>query len=206
MAVNGKPIKALFLDVGGVLGTNGWDHGQRRKAAEQFRLDITDLDARHNLTFDTYEEGKISLETYLDRVVFYRDRPFTRDEFRKFMFDQSQPNPEMISMVTDLKERYDLKVAITSNEGRELATHRIPYFGLDQFVDFYIFSCFIHCRKPDEDFFRLALDIAQVPPDQVLYLDDRAMFVEVAGGLGIRGIPHKNIAETKTALSAAGLV
>ena len=32
-------VKALFLDVGGVLLTNGWGRESRRAAAEKFQLD-----------------------------------------------------------------------------------------------------------------------------------------------------------------------
>ncbi|HTZ18550.1 MAG TPA: hypothetical protein VMB78_08945, partial [Dissulfurispiraceae bacterium] len=101
-------ITTLFLDVGGVLLTNGWDRSMRRRAAELFSLDYAEMDERHHLTFDTYEQGKLSLETYLNRVVFYEKRSFTMDEFRKFMFEQSKPFPEMIDMICGLKGRYKL--------------------------------------------------------------------------------------------------
>ncbi|MFB0569657.1 MAG: HAD family hydrolase [Nitrososphaeria archaeon] len=200
-----SPTTTLFLDVGGVLLTNGWDRHMRKKAAETFGLDYAEMNDRHYLTSDVYESGKLSLDEYLDRVVFYRERPFSREEFRAFVFDQSQPYPEMIDLVSDLKARYGLKVAVVSNEGRDLTVYRIQKFGLGAFVDFFIASCFVHCRKPDLDIYRIALDIAQVPPEQVVYIDDRAMFVEVAKSLGIRGIHHTSYGSTRAALEALGL-
>jgi putative hydrolase of the HAD superfamily len=200
-----SPIAALFLDVGGVLLTNGWDHSMRRRAAEAFELDYEEMNERHHLTFDTYEEGKVSLGTYLRRVVFYQDRPFTLEDFRSFMFAQSQPYPDMIALVKELKSRYKLKIAAVSNEGRELTVYRIQEFELGTFIDFFISSCFVHYRKPDEDIYRIALDIAQVPPDQVAYVEDRPMFVEVAKGLGIHGIRHVDNRSTQEALAAIGL-
>lgn len=179
-------ISTLFLDVGGVLGTNGWDHTIRRRAAAAFGLDQAEMDERHHLTFDTYESGKLSLDDYLDRIVFYEPRPFTRQDFRAFMMAQSQPFDDMIALISELKARHGLKVAVVSNEGRELAVHRVEAFGLRAFVDFFIFSAFVHFRKPDADIFRLALDVAQVPAERVIYIDDRPMFVQVARGLGIR--------------------
>src|SRR5690348_1327993 len=155
------PVTALFLDVGGVLATNGWDRTMRQKAGETFRLDYAELDGRHHRTFDTYEEGKITLDEYLNRVIFYTERPFTREEFKGFMFAQSQPDPPMIDLVRSLKARHGLKVAVVSNEGRELTVHRIGKFGLKSFVDFFFSSCFVHLRKPDADIYRLALDISQ---------------------------------------------
>lgn len=199
------PIAALFLDLGGVLLTNGWDRSSRQRASAQFHLDLAEVDERHHLTFDTYEEGKLTLDDYLDRVIFYEPRSFSRDEFRAFMFAQSQPFPEMLQLVRDLKDRYKLKIAVVSNEGRELTDHRIKSFRLAEFVDFFIVSCFVHFRKPDADIFRLALDIAQVAPEQVAYLEDRPMFVEVANSLGMHGIRHTDLASTRAALSGLGL-
>jgi putative hydrolase of the HAD superfamily len=198
-------VTTLFLDVGGVLLTNGWDRHARERAAAKFRLDYSELDERHHLTFDTYEEGKLSLDQYLDRVIWYEPRQFSRAEFKAFMFAQSQPYPEMLQLVRRLRERHHLKVAVVSNEGRELTTHRIRTFGLAEFVDFFVVSSFVHFRKPDADIFRIALDIAQVPPEQVAYVEDRQMFVDVATGLGIRGVHHSDYESTSAALAELGL-
>ncbi|WP_027191827.1 HAD family hydrolase [Fundidesulfovibrio putealis] len=198
-------VTTLFLDVGGVLLTNGWDRKGRRAAAETFGLDLDEMDERHHLTFDTYEEGKLSLDSYLDRVVFHAPRPFTRDDFRKFMFSCSQPLPGMIELVKALKKRHNLRVTVVSNEGRELTEHRIRAFGLNAFVDSFVASCFVHIRKPDTDIYTLALDVSQVRPQEVAYLDDRAMFVEVARSLQITGILHTDLETTRAKLSALGL-
>ncbi len=198
-------ISALFLDLGGVLLTNGWDHNSRERAATKFGLDRDEVNERHHLTFDTYEVGKLTLAEYLDRVVFYEPRSFTRDDFRTFMFDQSQPYPDMIDMVRDLKVRYCLKIAAVSNEGRELAEYRIRKFDLTEFIDFFIVSSFVKFRKPDRDIFSLALDVAQVAPEHVAYIEDRAMFVQVANSVGMHGIRHTDLASTRKALAALGL-
>jgi putative hydrolase of the HAD superfamily len=199
------PITTLFLDIGGVLLTNGWDRDIRVYASEKFGLDNQEMDERHHLTFDTYEEGKLSLDEYLNRVVFYQDRSFSREEFKAFMYAQSQPFPEMIELIRGLKTQYSLQVAAVSNEGRELTVYRVQQFKLGTFIDFFVSSCFVHYRKPDVDMYRIALDIAQARPEQVIYIDDRPMFVEVAQGLGIQGIIHKEYKTTKEALATIGL-
>jgi putative hydrolase of the HAD superfamily len=198
-------ITTLFLDIGGVLLTNGWDHNIRTRAAVKFGLDYDELNERHHLTFNTYEEGKLSLDIYLDRVVFYQDRSFSREEFKAFMYAQSQPFPEMLELMRGLKKQHGLQVAAVSNEGRELTVYRVQQFKLGTVIDFFVSSCFVHYRKPDSDMYRIALDIAQVSPQQVVYIDDRAMFVEVAQGLGIRGIIHKGYESTRKALEAMDL-
>ena len=200
------PIDALFLDIGGVLLTNGWDHHMRKHAAESFGLDYEQMNERHHLTFDTYEAGKLSLDTYLDRVVFYEKRSFSPEEFKSFMFAQSQPYEDMIALIKALKARYRLKVAAVSNEGRELTAYRIQTFHLETVIDFFISSCFIHFRKPDEDIYCIALDISQISPDRVVYIEDRAMFVKVAEGLGIRGIHHQDPETTRQRLEELGLI
>ncbi len=199
------PITTLFLDIGGVLLTNGWDHRARKRAAANFKLEWAEMEDRHNLNFATYEEGKLALDEYLGRVVFYQKRSFTRVQFRRFMFAQSKPFPKMIALIAQLKARYGLKIAVVSNEAREVNAYRICKFKLGEFVDSFVSSCFVHIRKPDADIFRLALDIAQTPIQQIVYIDNTAMFAEIAEGLGIRSIVHTDYESTCAKLASFGL-
>jgi putative hydrolase of the HAD superfamily len=198
-------VKALFLDIGGVLLTNGWDRHARRRAAECFDLDYEDMNERHHLTFDSYERGQLGLEEYLRRVVFHCARSFSAEQFRQFMFAQSRPDRGVIELVHGLKNRYGLKLAAISNEGRELMLYRIHHFRLHELLDFFIGSCFVGYRKPDAPIYRMALDVAQVPAERVVYLDDRPMFAEVARDQGIRAIHHATLESTKRRLAEFGL-
>ena len=198
-------ITTLFLDVGGVLLTNGWDHHARRRAATHFKLDWAEMQERHALNFETHEEGRMTFQEYLNRVVFYQKRPFTRAQFRRFMCAQSKPCAEMIQMFVQLKVRYGLKIAVVSNESREVNAYRIQKFKLGTFVDSFISSCFVQLRKPDVEIFRLALDIAQAPARQVVYIENTPMFVQIAEGLGIRSILHTDYESTRAKLVLLGL-
>jgi putative hydrolase of the HAD superfamily len=203
-----KPITHLFTDLGGVLLTNGWDHALRHRTAEHFGLDaaqIADMDERHHLTYDTYESGKMGLDAYLDRVLFFSPRSFSRAAVIDFVLGEARAFPEMIELVRRVKDRHGIKVGVVSNEGRELTADRIERFRLHEFVDFFIVSCFVHVRKPDEDIFRIALDVAQADPSQVAYLEDRPMFVEVASSLGLHAIWHQGYESTRERLAALGL-
>ncbi len=202
---NTSPVTTLFLDIGGVLLSNGWGHESRNLAAEVFKLDSLEMEARHRLNMTTLEEGKLTLHDYLQRVVFYQQRDFTPDQFQEFMFTQTTPHLEMIAFVQQLKKKYHLKIAVVSNEGRDLNAYRIKTFHLDQLVDFFISSCYVHLRKPDVDIFRLALDIAQVPVEQIVYIEDTPLFVEIASDLGIRSIRHTDYLATAAALAKLGL-
>jgi putative hydrolase of the HAD superfamily len=199
------PIRALFVDIGGVLLTDGWTHESRQLAAKHFDLDLPEMEDRHHLTFDIYEEGKLTMAEYLSRVVFYKKRSFTRTQFRRFMFARSKPYPVMIGLVRQLKVQHGLKIAVISNEARELNAHRIRKFKLDEFVDLFISSCFVHLRKPDTDIFRMAMDVAQTPARQAVYIENTLMFVGIARGLGIRSILHTDYESTRAQLAALGL-
>jgi HAD superfamily hydrolase (TIGR01509 family) len=200
-----KAITCLFLDIGGVLLNDGWSHISSKLVAKAFGLNFEELNKRHNDALDAYELGKLTIEEYLSLVVFHKKRPFTMAQFRKFMFAQSKPYPEMIELVRRLKARYGLKIVVVSNEGRGLNEYRIRKFKLDEFVDSFISSCFVQLRKPDAAIFRVALDTAQVPANQVIYIENTPMFVEVAESLGIRSILHADYKSTCAKLASFGL-
>ncbi len=149
--------------------------------------------------------GRIDLAGYLDRVVFHERRRFERDEFRNFMFAQSFPHAPMIALARELKRRHGLRMVAVSNEGRELAQHRIHAFDLASFTDDFVVSSFVRCRKPDTEIYRMALDITQVVPERVAYVEDRKMFAEIARGLGMHAIHHLNVDATRAALAELGL-
>ena len=198
-------ITTLFVDIGGVLLTNGWDHHERRRTAKHFKLNWAEMQDRHELNFETHEQDKISFQEYLDRVVFWQKRPFTRVEFRQFMFAQSKPFNEMIELVRNLKAKYRLKIIVVSNEAREVNAYRIRQFKLAGFVDAFISSCFVHLRKPDAAIVQLALDIAQVPARQIVYIDNTPLFVQIAEEFGMRGLLHTDYQPTAAKLAAFGL-
>jgi putative hydrolase of the HAD superfamily len=169
-------------------------------------LDWAEMEERHGLNFETHEQDKLTFNEYLDRVVFYRKRPFIRAEFRRFMFAQSKPVAGMIELVRSLKAKYGLKIIVVSNESREVNAHRIRQFKLAGFVDGFISSCFVHIRKPDTAIFQLALDIAQVPARQIVYIDNTPLFVQIAEEFGMRVLLHTDYQSTRAQLVAFGLM
>lgn len=198
-------ITTLFLDIGGVLLTNGWDTALRKQTAEHFGVDYVELDHRHRVTYDTYEEGKMSLETYLRQIIFFEPRAFTPEDVTTYILEQAKPYQDMIDLVRRLRAVYGLRVAVVSNEGREIAEDRIARFRLKEFVDFFVVSAFVHFRKPDLDIYKLALDVAQVQPAEVAYIEDRPLLCEVAASIGIRSVLNKNAATTRGILDGMGL-
>jgi putative hydrolase of the HAD superfamily len=198
-------VTTLFIDIGGVLLTDGWGHEFRKMAVKEFNLDPKEMEIRHSMTFETFEIGKLTLEEYMNLVVFYQSRSFTQAQFQEFIFARSESDPKMISLIRQLKAKYGLKIMVVSNESRELNAYRIQKFKLNGFVDAFISSCYVGLRKPDADIFRMALDVAQVTTEEVLYIENTQMFVQIAEGLGIRGIWHTDFQSTHDKLALFGL-
>jgi FMN phosphatase YigB (HAD superfamily) len=136
-------IHAIFWDVGGVLLSNAWDHTERAAALEHFHLDDKEFHARHETVVSPFERGEISLDEYLDRTVFYCDRPFTRDEFRDYMFSLSQPKPEVLGFARALADSGKYFMGTINNESRELNLYRIEKFGLRGIFELFVSSCFV---------------------------------------------------------------
>ena len=193
-------LKILFFDVGGILLTNGWGHESRHEAAKKFGIDYAELDALHNFIFNVYEIGSITLDDYLDTVVFNQPRDFVREDFKDFMYAQSVELPDMLKWLKAWKQDCGFRIISINNEGKELNDYRVQKFKLHQAFDAFISSCEVSRRKPDPGIFKLALGIAQASPSQCVYFDDRVMFVNAAQNLGIRAFHHTSFEETKQIL------
>ena len=198
-------ISAIFWDVGGVLLTNGWDRAQREKALEQFHLDREEFNDRHEMLVSSFERGKISLDEYLDRTIFYRSRPFTRDEFRQFMFALSQPKSDELALAQELSRSGKYLMSTINNESRELNLYRIEKFGLREIFDIFISSCFVGLRKPEKDIYRLALELTQQVPAQCCFIDDRDLNLESAEKLGMQTIRMQTVEQLRQELRKLGV-
>lgn len=195
-------IKSLFLDIGGVLMTNGWDHRSRKAAVEKFGLSFEEFEVKHAQYNPLLEKDEISLEEYIKCVVFWEERPFTPEQFRDFMYEQSKPHLEVINYFKDLKKTYSLRVSIVSNESRALTAYRIKLADLTSLADDFFVSCFVHLQKPDPRIFKLASEVTQTPYDRVFYIDDRAELIEKAAAIGLSGLAHVSLEQTKQHLNA----
>ena len=193
-------IKVVFMDIGGVMLTNGWDHESRAKAAEVFGFDYTEMNILHNFIYNVFEIGSISLDEYLDTVVFDKPRDFTKYQFKDFMYSQSVELPQMLSWLKSWKRKIDLPVFAISNENEELNNYRIQTFNLHELFDGFFSSCYVGYRKPDPRIFKTALGITQVKPDECIYFDDRPMLVNAAKKLGMNSMLHQNFETTKNIL------
>ncbi|MGH9326703.1 MAG: HAD family hydrolase [Terriglobia bacterium] len=182
------PITAILTDVGGILGTNAWDRSQRRKATEHFEIGWHEFEERHELVINGFELGRLGLDEYLGRTVFYRSREFSKQQFQEFMFAQSKPFPEAIEVFSELAGSGKYFMATLNNESLELNLHRIEAFGLRRLFSVFFSSCFLGVKKPDDAIFHLALKLMQRRPEECLFVDDRLLNVERARQCGLQAI------------------
>jgi len=198
-------IKTIFFDIGGVLLTDGWGHNSRRAAAEKFGLDWDEYSDRHEKVAHAIETNRLSLEQYLDRAIFYRPREFSREEFRAFVFAQSQPKPESIEIVAQLANSKKYFLATINNEILELNVYRLEQFGLRRYFPVFFSSCFLGLRKPDEAIYRLALQVSQRAPADCLFIDDREVNLECPRELGMGTILFRDVERLRSELRQAGV-
>ncbi len=198
-------IRAVFWDVGGVLLTNAWDHNERAQAVERFHLDAAEFQSRHETLVSPFERGKITLDEYLDRAVFYREQPFTRSEFRDYMLSLSKPFPEVLAFAQALSTSGKYFMATINNESRELNYDRMEKFGLRKIFRLFVSSCFVGLRKPESEIYRMALELTQFPADECCFIDDRAPNLEPAAKLRMHTIEMKGLEGLRAALAELGV-
>jgi putative hydrolase of the HAD superfamily len=196
-----RDIDIILFDIGGVLGSNGWDREQRTAAVSQFGLDEEDFQYRHEETVGAWESGMITLDEYLDVTVLCEPRGFTREEFKEFMLAQSIPWPESIAVAREIAET-GTRVATLNNESEELNVHRIRTFGLDRIFPVFFSSCWLGVRKPTHAIYERVLGMTQVPAERALFVDDREQNLRPARALGMQTVLFKSAEQLRTELSA----
>jgi putative hydrolase of the HAD superfamily len=198
-------VNTLFWDNGGVILTNGWDRGSRQKAVEKFQLDWADFEDRHELMLNAFECGEASLDEYLRRVVFYRQRPFTADDFKKFMFEQSQAFSEPLAFLGALAKTRRYMMAALNNESLEVNDYRIRTFHLRDYFEAFFSSCYLGVRKPNRGIYSLALKITQRDPGECVLIDDRGLNLECAKEMGMHTIQFVSLSQLREDLAGLGV-
>jgi len=188
-------VKTLFFDIGGVCLTNGWDHISREKSTKYFSLDYEELERKHKKIFKQFEKGKITLDKYLDEILFYEKREFTKQDYIDFMYSQSKALDSTLKLLSKLKARQEYKIASINNESLELNRYRIMKYNLDKYFDCFFSSCYLGTRKPEPDIFYKALKILHNEPDECLFLDDREENYRSALTVGMNAILIYDIKE-----------
>ena len=181
-------ITHLFFDIGGVLGTNGWDREQRKRALEKFSVEDEDFEHRHHQVVSEFETGAMSQEEYLDVTVFHTPRLFSREDFELYMLSLSEPNPYTIEIAKHIAKSGRVRLMTMNNESSVLNVYRIDRFGLRSIFVSFLSSCWLGVRKPSRAFFERGLAITQADPASALLIDDRDQNLAPAAALGMHTI------------------
>jgi putative hydrolase of the HAD superfamily len=198
-------IDLVLFDIGGVLGSNGWDHEQRSAAVQRFGLEGEDFEYRHQETVGVLESGDLSLDEYLDVTVFCAPRDFSREEFKTFMFAQSVPWPESIEVARDVADA-GVRVATLNNESEALNVHRVATFGLCEIFPVFFSSCWLGVRKPTQQIYKRVLGMTQMDPSRVIFVDDRDQNLAPAAALGMKTIRYASAGQLRAAFQAQRLL
>ncbi|HEY1804555.1 MAG TPA: HAD family phosphatase [Terracidiphilus sp.] len=183
------PFDVILFDVGGVLLTNGWDHSERAAAVVRFGLDSQEFEVRHARVFAAWEKSEIDANQYLDEVVFYEPRNFSRDEFFAFILAQSKRLEDgALEVLKEIAASNNYLVGALNNEARETNDFRFAKFELRRYFKVAFSSCYVGLRKPDAAIYRRALDILGSAPERTLFIDDRQENVDGAMVVGMKAI------------------
>lgn len=195
----------VLFDIGGVLGSNGWDGEQRQAAVAHFDLDANEFQYRHEEVVGALEAGEISLDEYLDVTVFSEERSFSREDFKRFMFAQSVPWPESIAVARELADTRRVRLATLNNESAELNCHRIDRFGLREIFPTFFTSCWLGVRKPTHAIYERVLGMTQADPRRTVFIDDRLQNLTPARALGVRAVHFRSAQQLRVSLADLGL-
>ncbi len=202
-----RPFDAILFDVGGVLLTNGWDHGERAAAVARFRLDAKPFEARHMAVFEAWERGQMGLGAYLDTVIFNEPRTFSRAEFFGFMLAQSKLlRGGAMEILQEIAAGGTYLLGALNNEARATNEYRFRRFGLREIFDVTLSSCYIGRRKPEPAMYRRAIDILDRPPERILFIDDREENVAGAAAAGIKAIRFKGASALRRQLAGLSVL
>jgi putative hydrolase of the HAD superfamily len=198
-------VRHIFFDIGGVLGSNGWDREQRAAAAQHFGLDVTEVEDRHGEAVATLEQGRMPLDEYLRCTVFYRPRPFDLAEFKAYMLAQSTPFPETIELARALARTGRYRLMTINNESAELNQYRLEQFGLRDIFNTFFSSCWVGILKPARRIYEVALAMSQAEAEDSVFIDDRERNLEPARALGMRTIRFTDALGLRQELAAMGV-
>ena len=186
------PFDVILFDIGGVLLTNGWDHCERAEVLKHFHLDREEFEKRHPGPNDAWERDAISARAYLDETVFYEPRSFSYEDFLQAIFAQSVELPNGgLGILQELAASGRYLLGCLNNEAREPNEHRFEKFGLRQYFDVALSSCYLGLRKPKPQMYRHALDILGRRPERILFIDDRAENAAAGAAAGMKSMWFK---------------
>jgi len=159
------------------------------------------------------ERGRLSEREFLDRireelVAELGHRPEMHG-FKDIYFDALDPNPPMIELMRSLRGR-GLRMAMLTNNVREWEPLWRSMLPVDEIFELVVDSAFVGMRKPEPEIYELTLTrirdelgVADLDPGECLFVDDVAVNIDAATGLGLEAVHFRSNEQAIPEIEAA---
>ena len=111
-----------------------------------------------------------------------------------------------MGILREIAESKKWLVGLLNNESRLLHEYRMERYGLRQYLDVQLSSCYLGMRKPDAEIYRRAVDIMGVPAGRIIFIDDRKGNADAAAAVGMHAIQFLGEASLRKELAALGIL
>ncbi len=180
-------IRAVLLDVGGVL-LRTEDQQPRRRWEERLQLPP---DSLISVVFDNPVAQQANLG-FAEAEDVWREvgrllslSPPKLRQLQSDFFAGDRWDEELLSLVRSLRPA--VRTGVLSNAWPDARAKQARWIHPAIF-DVILYSAEVHCRKPEEEFFRLALFHLNAAPEEVLFFDDFQENVDAACRIGLQGV------------------
>ncbi|MEB3371068.1 HAD family hydrolase [Saccharopolyspora mangrovi] len=203
-------VRAVVFDYGGVLTTPTRDSINAWLAEERIRPELFSAALKEWLSRNApagtpvhlLETGELDADGFnkalAARLRTFDDEPVPPDDLLGRLFGRMRPEPAMLTLVRDLRER-GIRTALLSNSWGNIDSY--PWEQLAGLFDSTVLSGEVGLRKPDPRIYRMSLDALGLDAAQTAFVDDGAPNVDAARDLGIHAVLHTGPAETRARLA-----
>ncbi|TFH31178.1 MAG: HAD family phosphatase [Promethearchaeota archaeon] len=200
-------IKAIIFDLGNVLIDYSF-HRAFHKWAE-LTLHPQDFFAsqfQYDETLWQFERGQITPREYYQYLSQSMQITWDYDMFKQgWIFVNIGLIQEMVALLPILSEKFSLYVLSNTNELHiESVKHEFPQIFRYFKQEFY--SHELSARKPDAEIYDKVIQMINLPPHEILFIDDMEENIRGAERAGIHGIVMSSATELKQELVKLGIL
>jgi epoxide hydrolase-like predicted phosphatase len=197
-------IRGVFFDFGGVIARTEYQ-APRQHLAERLGVEYEDI---IKIVFESPSSlsasvGEISAEEHWAEVTKRLRRPSSETEaIREEFFAGDVIDREIVGYLRSL--RSDYHVGLISNAWPDLRDY-IAGQKFDDAFDHMVISAEVGVMKPEARIYQIALEQAEVSPDEAVFVDDFYENIEGCRSVGMHGIhfqdPGQAMGELKRLLA-----
>lgn len=197
MSSQNQSIQAVLFDYGLVLSgppdPAAWAEMQQILAAPDPAFHDAYWRYRHD-----YDRGALSSPAYWDQVAADLGRTLTPEQTTDLLNADivlwTQPNQPMIDWAAQLQAA-GIRTGILSNIGDAMESGILARLAWMHDFHHHTFSHRLNTAKPDPSIYAHAAEGLGVPPQQILFIDDRDENIHAARAVGMQAIQYLNQAQ-----------